>query len=109
MHILHGDVLTDKPSVAFGFIAADVRELVGSHTRPRNVCQVLGTVIRLHIETFGRAPNQFFVVICPFKVFLDHRFPFLGAHGRKFLEESLFFFHNKLIFLLLILIPFTFA
>ena len=93
MHILHGDVLTDQPCVAFGLVATDIGELVGVLTRPRDVGQVLGTVVRPHVEAFGRTPNQFLVVICPFEVLFDDGFPFFGRHGWKFFKESLFFFH----------------
>ncbi len=93
MHVLHGDVLTDEPFVAFGLVATDVGELIGVLTRPGNVGQVLGTIVGLHVEAFGRTPNQLFVVICPFEVLLDDGFPFFSRHGWKFFKESLFFFH----------------
>ena len=93
VHVLDGDVLTDEPCVAFGFVATDVGELVGVLARPRDVGQVLGAVVGPHVEAFGRAPYQLFVVICPFEVLLDDGFPFFGRHGWELLKESLFFFH----------------
>ena len=93
MHVTHGDVLTDKPFIAFGLVATDIGELVWVLTRPGDVGQVLGTVVRPHVEAFGRTPDQLFVVICPFEVLFDDGFPFFSRHGWKLLKESFFLFH----------------
>ena len=91
--IFHGDVLTNEPFVAFGFVAADVGEFIGILAGPWDVGKVFGAVVRSHLEAFGGAPNQFLVVVGTFKVFLDDSFPFLGAHRWKFLKDFFKIFH----------------
>ena len=91
--IFHGDVLPDEPFIAFGFVTTDVRELGRMLSCPRDVSQVLGTVVRSHLEAFCSAPDQLFVVIRSFEVLLDDGFPFLGAHRWKFFKEFFVVFH----------------
>ncbi len=87
---------------SFGIVCIDVLpnipnivDLCATHIRIFSRCgigrfqpfQVLGTIERLHIEAFGRAPNQFLVEIGSFQIDCDFVQPFLRRNGWKISQK----------------------
>ena len=83
------DRLQDQPVVVF-LGSPDVRELAALRAEEPEPLEILGAVVRADIESLGRSPHEFFLIIGPFKVYRDHRFPLLGRNRRKFGEQLLF-------------------
>ena len=83
------DGLDDPPVVVFPGTPY-VRKFPALRTEVLDAVEILGAVVRADIESLGRSPHEFFLIIGPFKVYRDHRFPLLGRNRRKFGEQLLF-------------------
>ncbi len=87
LDVAYVEVLTDFPIVAFGLLAAQIRELAGFALQVAQGFEVFATVVRFDVKAFAGFPNQLLFVVGSFQVFVNHFFPFLRADGRKFRKQ----------------------
>ena len=79
------------------FRAAHVGEFPALAAQEGYVLEILGAVIRAHVEALGRSPYEFALVVGSFQVCCDRCLPLLGGDGRKQAKQLFFLIicHNK--------------